>query len=410
MEVKEQKCGPGFATPLDAMKGPREKLIYVQCIYNGTGTHKPDYLATIDCDPLSEQYSKVIHRLPMPYVGDELHHSGWNVCSSRHGDCKRERNRLILPALVSSRIYVIDTCSNPRAPSLVKVVEPDEVKQKTGHTHLHTSHCLGNGNITISALGDENGNAKGRYGHTLHVWDWEKHVPIQDIDLGTGDGMLPLEVRFLHDPDEAQGYVGVSLSSNVFRFFKNENGTWDAEKVIDIPSKKVEGWMFPKMPAFVADLLISLDDRYMYFSNWVQGDIRQYDITDRKHPKLVGQAFIGGSMCKDENVILPDGEEQPEPLYIGDRRIYGGPQMIQLSLDGKRLYVTTSFQSAWDRMFYPDMVKHGAVMLQLDVDTEKGGLKINKNFLVDFGLEPEGPALAHEMRFPSGDCTSDIWV
>ena len=56
----------------------------------------------------------------------------------------------------------------------------------------------------------------------MHVWDCEKHVPIQDIDLGTGDGMLPLEVRFLHDPDEAQGYVGVALSSNVFRFFKNE--------------------------------------------------------------------------------------------------------------------------------------------------------------------------------------------
>ena len=53
-------------------------------------------------------------------------------------------------------------------------------------------------------------------------------------------------------------------------------------------------------------------------------------------------------MCKDENVILPDSEEQPEPVYIGDRRIYGGPQMIQLFLDGKRLYVTTSFQSAWD--------------------------------------------------------------
>ena len=45
-------------------------------------------------------------------------------------------------------------------------------------------------------------------------------------------------------------------------------------------------------PAFVADLLISLDDRYMYFSNWVQGDIRQYDITDRKHPKLVGQVSV----------------------------------------------------------------------------------------------------------------------
>ena len=56
-------------------------------------------------------------------------------------------------------------------------------------------------------------------------------------------------------------------------------------------------------------------------------------------------------------MILPDGEEQPEPLYIGDIRNYGGPQMIQLSLDGKRLYVMTSFQSAWDQMFYPDMIK-----------------------------------------------------
>ena len=62
----------------------------------------------------------------------------------------------------------------------------------------------------------------GKYGHTLHVWNWEKHTPVQDIDLGTSDGMIPLELRFLHNPDEAQGYVGVALSSNVFHFFKSE--------------------------------------------------------------------------------------------------------------------------------------------------------------------------------------------
>lgn len=44
--------------------------------YTGTGNEKPDYLATVDVDPNSETYSKVIHRLPVPYVGDELHHSG----------------------------------------------------------------------------------------------------------------------------------------------------------------------------------------------------------------------------------------------------------------------------------------------------------------------------------------------
>ena len=46
----------------------------------------------------------------------------------------------------------------------------------------------------------------------------------------------------------------------------------------------------------------------------------------------------------------------------------------------------------------------------IDCDAEKGGMKLNKNFHVDFGNEPWGPARAHEIRFPGGDSTSDIWV
>ena len=53
------KCGPGYATPLDAMKGPREKLLYLPCIRNNTGAEKPDYLATVDVDPDSPTYSQV---------------------------------------------------------------------------------------------------------------------------------------------------------------------------------------------------------------------------------------------------------------------------------------------------------------------------------------------------------------
>jgi len=53
-------AGPGYPTPLDAMKrGPREKLLYIPCIYTGTNSKKPDYLATIDCDPDSPSYGKV---------------------------------------------------------------------------------------------------------------------------------------------------------------------------------------------------------------------------------------------------------------------------------------------------------------------------------------------------------------
>ena len=50
------------------------------------------------------------------------------------------------------------------------------------------------------------------------------------------------------------------------------------------------------------------------------------------------------------------------------------------------------------------------MMLQIDVDIVNGGLKLNPNFLVDFGKEPGGPVLAHEIRYPGGDCTSDIWL
>lgn len=39
----------------------------------------------------------------------------------------------------------------------------------------------------------------------------------------------------------------------------------------------------------ITDILISLDDRFLYFSNWLHGDIRQYDITNRRKPQLVGQ-------------------------------------------------------------------------------------------------------------------------
>src|SRR5687768_8667748 len=76
---------PGFATPADALKAPPEKLLFVTCVYANTGVNRPDYLAVIDADPASATYSKVVHRLEMPNAGDELHHYGWNICSSCHG-------------------------------------------------------------------------------------------------------------------------------------------------------------------------------------------------------------------------------------------------------------------------------------------------------------------------------------
>ena len=46
---------------------------------------------------------------------------------------------------------------------------------------------------------------------------------------------------------------------------------------------QVDGWILPEMPGVMTDILISMDDKYLYFSNWLHGDIRQYDITDTRY-------------------------------------------------------------------------------------------------------------------------------
>ena len=448
----EHCCGPGYASPEDAMKAKPEELLYVIALYTGTDVQEPDYLATVDVNPASPTYSQVIHRMPMPNLGDELHHFGWNACSSCYDDESKSRRFLVIPGQRSSRIHIVDT-ENPKAPKLHKVIEPEEIKQKVNLSAPHTVHCLANGKVMISMLGDAEGNGPGgfllldenfdiagrwannmdgmrfnydfwyqprhnimvssewgapktyypgfdledvkagKYGQQIHFWDWEKHNIIQSVDLGS-NGLIPLEVRFHHNPDSTHGFVGAALSSTMWHWHK-PNGKWEVNQVIAVESKDVEGWPIP-VPGLITDLLLSMDDRYLYFSNWLHGDIRQYDISNPLEPKLTGQVWCGGVLGKS-------GSVQGHSLL-------GGPQMLQLSLDGKRLYVTNSLFSTWDNQFYPDMAKAGSYMLQIDCDTENGGMKINENFYVDFGKEPAGPARAHEMRYPGGDCTSDIWI
>lgn len=98
--------------------------------------------------------------------------------------------------------------------------------------------------------------AAGRYAQSLYIWDWKKRTVAQTIDLGA-DGLVPLEVRFLHNPDASIGFVGAALSSNVIRFSKvdgvaGEVGKWATEVVIRQPWVPVEGWALPEMPPLSA--------------------------------------------------------------------------------------------------------------------------------------------------------------
>ena len=157
-------CGPGYASPSEAIKAPTEKILYTIAIYTGTGIQKPDYLATVDVDPDSPNYSKVIHRLEMPGIGDELHHMGWNACSSCHNDVGMSRKYLLVPGVRSNNIHVIDTATDPFAPKIHKVIKGSEIKSKTNLSGPHTVHCLGS-EIIISFLGNAKGEAPGGYLH-----------------------------------------------------------------------------------------------------------------------------------------------------------------------------------------------------------------------------------------------------
>jgi hypothetical protein len=155
--------------------------------------------------------------------------------------------------------------------------------------------------------------------------------------------------------------------------------------------------------------LISLDDKTLYYSNWLRGDVVALDISDPDAPTVKGRIWLGGSIAAGTGVRATDPAQlaaiglgaQPEVPVVKGVKLRGGPQMLQLSLDGKRLYVTNSLLSPWDAQFYPDLLTRGSYLVRVDV-AEDGSLSLNPDFIVDFEKEPGGAVLAHEVRYPGG--------
>jgi selenium-binding protein 1 len=447
--ISHGSSGPGYASPQDAIKNaPREEFVYVAGLYEGTGVKEPDFLAVVDVNPQSDTYSQIIHRTIMPNVGDELHHYGWQACSSAHGCNHIGRDHLVVPGFRSSRVHIINVSADPRKPEIAKVIEPEEIIRKTGYTRPHTVHCMPGDIVTISMLGNKDGDlpggfavldaktfdvlgrweedkgdqemmydfwyqprknfmlssewaapktyepgfdladvTAGKYGHRLHIWDLEKRTHQQTIDLGE-TGLVPLEVRWLHDPEAEEGFVAATLSSTLWHVHK-QDGRWVADKVVEVEPRDLEGFPIP-VPGLITDQVISMDDHYLYFSNWFHGDIRQYDISDPAHPRLNGQIWLGG--------LWKQGKHR-------DRVLDGGPQMLQLSMDGRRLYVTNSLFSTWDNQFYPNLESW---LLKIDI-AEDGTMSLDENFYVDFAALPGRPR-AHEIHLPGGDVTTEIFA
>ncbi|KHJ76510.1 hypothetical protein OESDEN_23870, partial [Oesophagostomum dentatum] len=100
-----------------------------------------------------------LSRVDFPHESDEVHHSGWNTCSSCFGNASLKRTHLILPCLNSDRIYIVNV-ENERDMRLEVTIEP-ELLHEYNISFPHTAHCLADGDIMISMLGDAEGNNKG---------------------------------------------------------------------------------------------------------------------------------------------------------------------------------------------------------------------------------------------------------
>ena len=78
----------------------------------------------------------------------------------------------------------------------------------------------------------------------------------------------------------------------------------------------------------------------------------------------------------------------------------GGPQMVEISRDGKRVYFTNSLYHSWDEQFYPDGVRGWIAK----VDATPDGCALDPKFFVDTGhLRP------HQVHLEGGDASSDSY-
>src|SRR5688572_12998973 len=412
-----------------AAEAPAEKLAYVALLAaasNGKSNGHTDAIGVVDVDPASPEYGQLVGRVDFPQGGNELHHFGWNACSSHlcgyAPNPHTERRYLVVPGTGSSRIHIVDTHPDPRRPRLIKVIEGDEVMRKTGYAAPHTVHCGPDG-IYMNALGAPDGNGPGgifmldhetfepkgrwekergpqhlaydffwhlghdtmvtsewgtpnmvkdgvnaelllagKYGNALHVWDMKTRKHRQKLDLGAEQQMV-LELRPAHNPRRAYGFVGVvislaDLSSSIWMWFRDDStGQWAVRKVIEIPAEPADPAQLPPLlqgfkavPPLVTDINLSLDDRFLYVSCWGTGELRQYDVSDPFHPELTGSVHLGG-------VVRRTAHRRSGPLR-------GGPQMVEVSRDGRRIYFTNSLYASWDEQFYPEGV--GGWMAKVD--------------------------------------------
>jgi methanethiol oxidase len=361
----------------------QERYLYLTTLAKSASD--PDFIAVIGADPHYADFGQIVSRVDMPKTGDELHHFGYSP----------DQRRLIVPGLFSNRVHVFDVKEGGRELRLRALNE--DLVADSGYVVPHGVMAM-HGKVLAPMIGaatdstapggivelDDKTGAFERYygpgptrepgglepkymydfampakadrgisttfgppalcgggidptclGDEVAVWDTVREKVIQTADLGANNGALM--VRFVTAKGVRRAFINTPGTSAVWLADDDDHdGVFDFQQVLG-PD---DGLLIP------ADLLLSYDGRYMYVSNWFGDTVQQFDITDPFEPKL------------NSTVSLPH------------------PNMLRLSRDDQRLYVTNSLLSTWD-----DDTRFGPArndeygLWRLDVDRTTGMLK-----------------------------------
>jgi len=362
-----------------------EKYLYVFCV--DADAKDNDFLAVVDVDPDSPTHGTITYTLDLGTKGNETHHWGYTD----------DRTRIWAGGLLSSRIWLIDLATDPAKPRIEKVLE--SVPGETGLSGPHTYYALP-GRMLVNFLGAADGGLPAGmaeftndgkfirrignppdapygydlavkpainrmvtssftpmrnyrkplakmdlkdFGSELVVWDFKERKPLQ---VGKA-GLAPLEVRWALKPGADYGFTNCALDNSLWMFRRKPD-------VASFEFKKVA-----TTGAFPADLRQSPDDKYLFVSCFGDNLIQQWDVADPDAPKLF-------------STVAPGVQ----------------PNMMHVTGDGRRMYVTNSLLSTLDHA--------GKFWVRL-VHVGPDGMKVDPFFDVDMNHFPTGAARPHDM-------------
>jgi methanethiol oxidase len=378
--ARAETCLSPFVKRLDRP----EKYLYVFCVDADAKDH--DFLSVIDVDLDSPRYGKLIYQLDLGSSGNETHHFGFTDDRTHIWGC----------SLFSSQLFLIDVASDPSKPRLEKVLE--DVREQTGLSGPHSPYALP-GRMLVSFLAGKDGGLPaglaeftndGRFirrldlpadapymydvavkpelnrmvtssftpmgnyrkplaqmdlknfGSDLLVWDFRARQVLAKLHTGAA----PLECRWSLKEGVNHGFTNCALDDSIWMWEGTGDNNYQARKLCSTGK-------------FPADLRQSPNDRFLYVSCFMSNEIQQWDVSDLKSPRLT-------------STIVPGVQ----------------PNMMHVTGDGKRMYITNSLLSTLDHA--------GTFWVRL-AHIGPDGLKMDPFFQVDLNHFPTGPARGHDM-------------